>query len=225
MLKKTLCRIECLMQYRQNLSKQICSISWSLMVVSSCLVWSGLGLATESTETQNETKIEANETILPKDSIFQIKTSWSNQDGKKISFDSFRGKKTILAMVYTSCAHTCPMTISKIEELERKSNTSASEYQIVLASFDPLKDTPAHLKKYMLRRHLDVAHWTFLTAKKDSEVRELAVVLGVSYKKIADGDFSHSNIISLLDQNGVVKSKLDGFESDTTDFLKALKEN
>lgn len=191
----------------------------------SVLVVSVTAFAAESADLRGKESTAVVATVLPKDSVFQIKNLWSNQDGKRVSLDTFRGKKTILAMVYTSCAHTCPMTISKIEELQRQLGDSTTDYQIVLASFDPQKDTPAHLKKYMTKRHLDFARWTFLTAKKDSEVRELAVVLGVSYKKIADGDFSHSNIVSLLDQNGVVKSKLEGFEGDTAEFLKALKEN
>jgi hypothetical protein len=47
---------------------------------------------------------------------------------------------------------------------------------------------------------MDVLHGS------DDAVRTLSVLLNVQYEKDADGNFSHSNLISVLDQQGIKTS-------------------
>lgn len=163
---------------------------------------------------------------LPKESIYQIQSQWRTQDDKLISLKDFRGQPVVLTMVYTGCAHTCPMTISKVEEIaEAQKKAGIQNVKFVLASFDAKKDTPEVLKKYMKLRGLNENRWTFLSASKDTAVRELAVVLGVSYKELSSGDFSHSNVISYLDESGVVKAKIESLTADVNPIVKAGQRN
>lgn len=156
-------------------------------------------------------------------SIYQIDSGWKDYTGKNIKLSSFEGQKVIISMIYTKCPHACPMTIAKIQKIEKElSGLGINDYKIVLASFDPKRDTPEHLKKYREEKKLD-EKWTFISAPSDSEVRELAAVLGISYKPLADGEFSHSNIIPLLDEKGVMIAKIDGLSSDIAPLVKAFK--
>ncbi len=165
----------------------------------------------------------AGDNKLPSDSLFHVKSTWRTHNDKPIQLKDLQGQGTIITMVYTSCAHACPMMITKIQEVEAAlKKSSMKNYKVVIASFDPKKDTPAALKKYVKGRNLDESRWTFLSAPNDRVARELAVVLGISYKEIEGGDFSHSNIITYLDKNGVIKAKLQSLNEDVDPFVESM---
>lgn len=159
----------------------------------------------------------------PSDSIYQIQSSWKNQNGEEVKLKSFAGEKIIIGMVYTKCPNACPMTIAKIKEIERALKDSKTQFKVVLASFDPEEDTPKHLKKYMQKSKLDEKKWVFLSAPNDATARELAVVLGINYKPIVGGDFSHSNILTVLDKKGTPLQKIESLSADVDPLVKALK--
>lgn len=161
---------------------------------------------------------------VPKNSIYQVSSTWKDQNNKDVQLKSFAGQKIIVGMVYTKCPHACPMTISKIQEIEREVSKNTKEnFKIVLASFDPKRDTPTHLKEYMKSRKLDESRWIFLSAPNDSTARELAVVLGINYKELEDGEFSHSNVISLLDANGVRVAKIESLSAKPDPIVQSFK--
>lgn len=155
-------------------------------------------------------------------SIYGLKTVWKDQNNQDKILKDFSGKPALVSMVYTACAHTCPMTISKLEQIKKSlEKAGLKDFRIVLASFDDVKDTPAHLKEYMQRRNLGESQWTFLSPKSQKEAREMSVVLGISFKKLAEGEYSHSNVITLLDKNGVPIAKIDNLSADLKVFEEA----
>ncbi len=79
-------------------------------------------------------------------------------------------------------------------------------------SIDPDIDTPERLKIFAKENKMDAQHWTFLQGTKAS-VQEFANVLAVKYKKIAPMDFSHSNIISVFNPEGVLIHQQEGLGS------------
>lgn len=170
--------------------------------------------------------IFANESKLPADSIYNIKSKWSNQNGEALNLERLKGENVIITMVYTGCAHACPMTISKVQEIENGLiQAGIKDYKLVLASFDSEKDSPEVLKKYMKTRGLSEDHWVFLSAPNDGTARELAVSLGISYKAISGGGFSHSNVISFMNRDGVVKSKIESLTADIVPLIENVKES
>lgn len=154
-------------------------------------------------------------------SLHDLKSEWLDQNGEKFQLSGFKGSKVIIGMIYTSCPHACPMTISKVKEIEQAIKKHV-KYKVILASFDVKNDKPENLKKQVDQRKLDQKVWKLLSAKSDEQARELALVLGISYKELEDGGFSHSNAITLLDENGEVVGRLEGLNSDATDFLKVM---
>ena len=99
-----------------------------------------------------------------------------------------------------------------------------TDVKFVLASFDHKKDTPENLNDYMTKRKLSKDLWTFLSPSNEAAARELSVVLGISFKNIGDGDFSHSNVITLLDEEGVPVpgATIDSLSADSNVFTEAL---
>jgi len=161
------------------------------------------------------------EDSFPEMSIYHLEGKWKTHEGKRISLSELKGKPLVAAMVYTSCQHTCPMVIRKVNDV-RKSlpKKQQSKVTYALISFDPKGDTPEALAAYKKKRKLD-DNWVLLTAD-DNAVRELASVLGVNYKPTPDGGFSHSNIVSVIDSKGVVVSQIDNLNREVTELSKKL---
>jgi protein SCO1/2 len=160
---------------------------------------------------------------IPKDSIYNLNSIWKNQENKEFKLSSLTGQKVLITMIYSSCPHACPMTIAKVKEIDSAITKASNEkYKIVLASFDAKRDTPEKLKKYMESRLLNPDKWIFLSAPNDSTARELAVILGISYKELEDGEFSHSNVISLLNKSGIIKAKTESLTDDNLILVNAF---
>ncbi|MCZ7585378.1 MAG: hypothetical protein M5R36_19695 [Deltaproteobacteria bacterium] len=51
--------------------------------------------------------------------------------------------------------------------------------------------------------------WYFAAGSEDA-VRETAAVLGIRYRRLPDGSFNHSAVISLLDKDGMIVERADG---------------
>lgn len=161
---------------------------------------------------------------LPGNSLYQMNSTWINQDGHEIELASLRGKATILSMVYLSCQYICPTVISEVQNIESKLDQKTKDkIQIVLVSFDPIRDTPPIMKSYAEKRKLNLQRWMFLTNPNESKIRELAVALNFKYQKNANGDFTHSFMIFVLDEDGVIQAHIEGANQDLTPLIKALE--
>lgn len=157
-------------------------------------------------------------------SLYDLKSSWRDVSGKPVQISVAKNHYALVTMAYTSCPHSCPMTISKMQEIEDVLRAAGLEdLKLVLASFDVKNDKPSKLKAFQTSRKLDPKRWILLSPDSEANARELAVALGVTYKDIGKGDFSHSNIISLLDPNGVVVAKIDSLAASIDVFKKALE--
>lgn len=159
----------------------------------------------------------------PEMSIYHLDGAWKNHNGKEMKLSELAGSPVVVAMVYTSCQHTCPMITKKMQDIRKllpEKIQKNSKY--VLLSFDPEGDTPATLLAYRKKQNLD-ENWILLTST-DHEIRKVAGVLGVNYKKMPDGGFSHSNIISVLNQNGEVVSKIERLNQESGELVEKLKQ-
>ncbi|OFZ28970.1 MAG: hypothetical protein A2622_12790 [Bdellovibrionales bacterium RIFCSPHIGHO2_01_FULL_40_29] len=160
---------------------------------------------------------------LPQNSVYQLKDVWMTHDDRRITLKEFYGEPVVIAMTYTSCQYSCPMTFKKLEEIEKELKAKGvKKYRMVVASFDSEKDTPAVLKAYMDKHKYDASKWFFITGQKDAMVRQLAVVLGISYQKVDGMDFSHSNEINLLSHEGVPIVKLKGVSSPHNELIEKI---
>lgn len=162
---------------------------------------------------------------LPGNSIYQLGSTWVDQGGKQLELKDLQGTPVVLSMVYLSCRYICPAVISEVQTLEKElSKKLKKSFKIVLVSFDPERDTPDVLQKYALDHQLDLSRWRLITNKDESKIRELAVATDFKYMKGKDGEFTHSYMILLLDQNGVIQSRLDGANQDHKPMIQKIKE-
>ena len=144
------------------------------------------------------------------ESIFNLTSKWKTQDNKTIEIKYFKGKVTVMVMIYTSCKAACPRLVADMRDIESKMpKDKLSDLNFVLVSIDPEVDTPERLKTFAKANFMDAPHWTFLQGTKTT-VQEFANVLSVKYKQIAPMDFSHSNIISVFDKKGILIHQQEG---------------
>lgn len=161
--------------------------------------------------------------LEPSDSsIFNLSSTWKNQDAQKVNLQSLAGKIQVMALVYTSCEYACPRIVGDMLQIERGlSSSQKKEIGFVLASIDSKRDVPEKLKEFSKRHGFSNA-WTLLHGS-ESDVRELAAVLGVQYKSISETDFTHSNLISILNQKGEIIHQQKGLGVDPTESLEKIK--
>ena len=157
-----------------------------------------------------KTNSETTNNSISQESIFNLTSKWKTQDNKTIEIKDFKGKVTVMVMIYTSCKAACPRLVADMRDIESKMpKDKLSELNFVLVSIDPEVDTPERLKAFAKANYMDAPHWTFLQGTK-STVQEFANVLAVKYKQIAPMDFSHSNIISVFNKEGELLHQQEG---------------
>jgi protein SCO1/2 len=148
--------------------------------------------------------------VLPRSdrSIYAQSMSLTDEDGDVVGLDVFRGQPVFIGMFYGSCPTMCPLLISTIHRAMSELDASTdAEVRVLLVSFDPERDSPTALHAIVAKRKLD-ARWK-LTSAPDDQARELAALLGIQYRKLPDGSFTHTSSIVLLDRAGAIDMRLD----------------
>jgi protein SCO1/2 len=160
------------------------------------------------------------------------KTSFQliNQDSSKVNFtQSLKGKYTLLAFIYTHCPFMCPLITANMAKIQRKLG-NRSNVQFVEITFDPKRDTPAHLKKYMGWYKINPRNFTMLTGDSST----IAAVMKAAHIRyfISKRDttptgkpqyfFKHTNRIDVLDRKARVRFRYPGSVVSADTVIKDL---
>jgi protein SCO1/2 len=144
---------------------------------------------------------------LPRDSVYQLPVTLTDQDGKSWDWGGKRGTPQVVAMFYTSCQYVCPLIVDSGKAVEHAlSPAEQAKLGILLISMDPARDDPEALMSVARKRKLDGARWSLASPAPDS-VRGVAGVLGVRYRQLADGEFNHTSALVLLDRDGRIVAR------------------
>jgi len=156
------------------------------------------------------------------ESIYQVASQWQDATGKKRDLKSIGGFVQVVTMGYTTCKYACPRLLADMREIEAKlPQELRNKTHFTFISIDPETDTPARLAEYRKESKIISNRWTVLTGET-AAVQELAVVLGVQYRKTSDKDFAHSNIITVLNPNGEIVHRQEGLGADSAATIKAI---
>ncbi|HWS76760.1 MAG TPA: SCO family protein [Thermomonas sp.] len=167
---------------------------------------------------------QARQAPLPSDSVYQLDVQLQDQAGKRQPWSAQRGKPRLVAMFYTSCQYICPLIVDSGKAIERQLTPAEQKrIGITLISMDPVRDTPKALSTVVAKRKLDTRRWTLASPRKD-DVRQVAGVLGVRYRELADGEFNHTSALVLLDADGRVLARTEKMGSQPDpEFVAAVK--
>ena len=183
----------------------------------------------EKADEQTDKDVATSETAdlskeLPELSIYNLPSAWTTQDNEQIELEELRGKVLVMVMIYTSCKAACPRLVADMRNIEKQiPEKSLDDVRFIMVSIDPETDTPQLLKKFSEENQMEEDHWMFLRGTPE-DTREFAAVLAVSYKKISPIDFSHSNIISVFDEEGVLVHQQEGLGVDNTETVEAIQQ-
>jgi len=160
---------------------------------------------------------------VPGNSLYQLHAALTDQDGRPFDMASLRGTPVLVSMFYSSCQMVCPMVFETIHStLKALPPDERAEMKVVMISFDPARDTVAVLKKTAAVRNCD-AQWT-LARGDESTSRKIAAALNIQYRRLSDGEFNHSTIITLLDREGRIASRTGKLGTVDTALVKAVHE-
>jgi protein SCO1/2 len=158
---------------------------------------------------------------LPDESLYQIPSQWSNHEGQYLFLKDLAGSPRLMVMLYTRCTTTCPLVLDDIKAiLGDLPPEAAKAVRVTVVSFDSERETPETLKDFYTKKGLD-SRWSLLRGDS-AAVSTLAAALGVRYKKVGE-EYIHSNIIFLVDANGVVRAKKEGLKTSRVDFVSQVK--
>lgn len=154
-------------------------------------------------------------------SIYQLDHKWTSQKEKVYTLNDLGGVPAVVTMTFASCPGACPLMINDIKSFDRQlTKKEKKKIKYITFSIDPARDTPKELSKFYEKMKLD-SRWLLLTSNND-QVREMAAVLGFSYKDVGDGDFTHSTSLYLLSANGVLLARKER-SSDWKEFLDKFR--
>ena len=156
------------------------------------------------------------------ESIFQLDSRWTLPDGSEVPLRHLEGRIQVLAMIYTHCEHACPRIIGDMRRIARELGPLGDRVGYTLVSLDPERDDPARLTEFA--RQTGLEGWTLLRAEEGA-VRELAAALGIRFRRISDEDFVHSNLLSVLDTDGVVIHRQLGLGVDPKATVAVIREH
>jgi protein SCO1/2 len=126
----------------------------------------------------------------------------TDQNGRPVTDEDFRGKPFLVFFGYTHCPDVCPTTLFDVSEVLRRLGPDADKTAALFITVDPERDTPDTLKDYL--GSFD-PHLHGITGAPDA-VAAVAKEYRVYYKKVPteNGDYSmdHTAIVYLMDKNG-----------------------
>lgn len=156
-------------------------------------------------------------------SLYQLSSTWTGDDGRQSKLESLRGRPQVLALIFASCEFSCPILVHQMQGIEKSLPAELNgEVGFTLVSIDPERDTPEALRAFRERMRLAPEHWTLLRGTAD-DVRELAALLGVNYRRDARGQFAHTSLITVLNSEGEIVHQQAGTGGEIGPVLSALE--
>jgi protein SCO1/2 len=122
-----------------------------------------------------------------------------DQNGRKISLASQRGRFVFITFLYTHCPDVCPLIATHLSDALERFPAARRTSTVLAVSTDPRRDTPAAAREFV-RSHALVPEFHFLVGNK----RELARVWKAYHVAVIPGKeiVGHTNLILLLDRRG-----------------------
>jgi protein SCO1/2 len=156
-------------------------------------------------------------------SLYQTESKWTTDANKQIKLAELKGRPQVVVMFFASCQYACPILVHDLTRIETALKPELrGKVGFTLVTFDTKRDTPEALAKFRATRNLSPTNWTLLHAA-DDDVLELAALLGVKYKQEANGQFAHSNLITVLNGDGEIVHQLVGLGQDISGTVRELE--
>ena len=132
----------------------------------------------------------------------------TNQNGERVSLDTFHGQPFVLTFVFTRCPvpNFCPRMSNNFEELQAAIKSGSGPLvttRLLSVTLDPAYDTPKILSEYAAFHNADSKIWTFATGD-EKEIDALTRAFSV-YRQNEGGTISHGLATALINRDGKIE--------------------
>jgi protein SCO1 len=145
-----------------------------------------------------------------------------NQLGETVTLDGQAGKVVVIDFFFTHCASICLTLTRNIKRLqdglkfqEGLKRIDTSFVRFISMSVDPVRDSVSVLRKYADHYGVNSDVWWLLTGQKktiyDFALNELK--LGLQDSVSVDSNFVHTDFLTLLDRDHVVRGYYHGTDT------------
>ncbi|MEP6616909.1 MAG: SCO family protein [Ginsengibacter sp.] len=140
--------------------------------------------------------------------------TFTNQLGKKVSFNDLPGKIIVVDLFFTRCPTICPAMAKAMKKLQQSFRQNDTIVQFVSISIDPLHDSVVQLRNFANKHAVNPDSWWLLTGDKkeiyDFALHELKADVADSN---VDTAFIHTENFFLLDKERIVRGWYNGLDS------------
>ena len=149
--------------------------------------------------------------------ISQVKPfSLTNQFGRAVALDTFRGQVWVADIIFTRCPGPCAKLTRQMAAIQAALRDERA-VRFVSLTADPAFDTPPVLKRYAERFGADPERWSFLTGPKLEIYRMAHEDLKLIVEETKPEDranledlFLHSTQMMVVDRQGRVRANFNG---------------
>ena len=142
----------------------------------------------------------------------------TDDDGRAVNAERYRGSLVLLYFGYTHCPDVCPTTLAALGTALGRLGPEASKVKVLFVTVDPARDTAPVLKRYM-----SYFGPQFIGLRGDDEaLRPLIRRYRVAYHRDPpdqNGNYAveHSSVVFVFDANG--RARLLARDSDAPDAV------
>ena len=125
--------------------------------------------------------------------------SLTDQNGREVSLDSFRGRPVLVAFAYAHCQTVCPLIVSDV--MAARGRLGDNPPAVLVVTLDPWRDTPGRLATIAEQWGLDGdAH--VLSGEPDDVERTLNAWRVPRVRNERTGEISHPSVIYVIGADG-----------------------
>lgn len=176
---------------------------------------------------------------------FGVAPVWklTDQLGRQVSAEAFRGQFVLADFMYTHCADICPQLSVKMQAVQARLRTEGmlgSEVQLLSFTTDPARDTPDVLRAYAARHQADPDAWRFLTGPEVTLVPLIVEGFRLGVQALppsaqgrseshagtppeVDYQVMHSGRFVLIDRQGRIRAYYDGQTLDPDRVVRDIR--
>ena len=129
-----------------------------------------------------------------------------SSNNQYVSLEDFKGKVILMFFGFTVCPDTCPLTLSKLQEVMAQLGQQTPVQQLFI-TVDPKRDNPEQLKSFLSTFNLSIIGLT----GTEEEILHVAELYGSAYMKNPTINSEtnylmiHTGYVYLIDQQGQVR--------------------
>jgi len=126
----------------------------------------------------------------------------TDQNGRTLSLDSFKGKTVILEFMDPKCTDICPLVSKEIVEANRALGSDSSKVVYLTVNVNQYYESKAAVQAFSKEYGLNkLPNWHFVTGSTRS-LQTVWKMYGIDVVPNPSGDVQHSSYMFFIDRNG-----------------------